>query len=107
MMTDATLIEIVPGLWVRPELVSAIRTTREVTRDTFTLKATCTIHLPGCGEIGWEFEKWQDAQAWAAKIALAINDLMRARSTTRLAMPTKSDHTPDEGVNWTGQSFDE
>ena len=73
-MTDAALIEVVPGLWVRPGQVAAIRVTREHTYKTHTLKPAVYVHLPGCGEIGWELETWDDARAWAAKIALAVND---------------------------------
>lgn len=69
----ADLIEIATGLWARPEQVLAVRTTRGATSGTLTLKPSVTVHIAGLSEIGWEFDDVQNATAWAAKIAGAVN----------------------------------
>lgn len=72
------LIEIAPGLWARPEAVMAVRTTCGTTHGTLTLKPAVYLHVANCSEIGWEFETWEDAKAWAAKIAAVVS----AKTTT-------------------------
>lgn len=77
-MTDAALIEIVPGFWVRPSQVMVVRATRGHTSGALTLKPAVYVSIPGCSEIGWEFDTLDDAKAWAGKIAATVNDPVKA-----------------------------
>jgi len=62
------LVEINRGLWVRPELVTMVTALRTREDDKpFTVR----INVGGEKTTGWEFKTWDDAQAFADKIAAA------------------------------------
>ena len=64
------LVEINPGLWVRPERVTAIAALCSgEDGKPFTVRIT----VDGEKTTGWEFKAWDDAVAFAGKIAAAVN----------------------------------
>lgn len=64
------LVEINRGLWVRPELVTMVTALRSAEDGRpFTVRIT----VGGEKTTGWEFKTWDDAQAFADKIAAAVN----------------------------------
>ena len=64
------LVEINPGLWVRPEQVTMVAALRSLdSGKPFTVRITAE----GERTTGWEFKTWEDATAFAARIAEAVN----------------------------------
>jgi hypothetical protein len=64
------LVEILPGLWLRREQVAAVMAfpgeTKMTVRLTFIHNAEASV--------SWDFDGWNAALAWAAKLAAAVNE---------------------------------
>ena len=67
------LVEINPGLWLRPERVSMVT----ALRGTDQVPASVAILIDGDRQTGWQFEEWQDAVKFAGRIAAAVNAALR------------------------------
>ena len=68
-MSAARLVEINPGLWVRPERVVSVI----AHRDPYDGPVTVRVMIDENSTTGWQIDRWSDALILAAKIAAAVN----------------------------------
>jgi hypothetical protein len=69
------LVEIGPGWWVRPELVTAVIARKGY--DGKEGKYLPCVHVrisETDSAIGWEFDTWDEARAFAATIVTKVNE---------------------------------
>ena len=67
------LVELTPGAWVRADQVTAIIAFAGQACGSATIPPQVKVHARGCVGIGWEFKTWEEATAFAAKLAKAVN----------------------------------
>jgi hypothetical protein len=77
-VSHGALVEINPGLWVCPTRVAMVVARNGVpSRLGPDVPPNVRVMVDGDPSIGWEFDTWDAAVAFAGKLAARINEAMR------------------------------